>query len=334
MISIDCLRAVKRIIVHMQTADTPCADGRASALIAHAALPDAPIVEMAYGSPEHEALAVEPGMLFLDFSPPKTRLLDFVCAGGAAGYAAGEPGAIVLDHHGPELVEPFGELGIFGDNEKVESGAMLALTHVLGPLHEVRFGDLTQEAFARAAARKIASLAAIRDTWQRSSPRWDDACAMSAALVFPPLDDLLAMDVVRFAEMARDLGPMLLAKRREEVAQAAATAVKMTIAGHRVAVIPSLTLTSDVAELLAAEADITAGFAYVHEAAVRLQFSLRSRGAVDVQAIARYHGGGGHKAAAGFARPVDTSPRALAASPYASLRFLLAEALAAPRATP
>lgn len=329
MIPIDCLRAIRRVIVHRQTADTPCADGRASALIARAALPDVPIVEMAYGDPAHEALQSEAGLCFLDFSPPKARLADFVCAGGAAGYAAGEPGAIVLDHHAPELVAPYGGLGIFGENAKGESGAVLTLRVLASPLMGLRaplIGAYREADGTTPALCEVAALAGIRDTWQRNSPRWDDACAMSTALVFPRFDDLLALGVVRFVEMARDLGPMLLAKRREEAAVAAATAVRMPVADLRLAVIPSLSLTSDVAELLGDEADIVAGFGYVHEAGgVRLQFSLRSKGGVDVQTIAQRHGGGGHKAAAGFAVPAEAStPRG---SPYWRLRVLLVEAL-------
>lgn len=330
MIPIACLRAVKRIIVHMQTTTTPCADGRASALLARAALPDVPIIEMAYGSPEHEALVVEPGLLFLDFSPPKKRLLEFVCAGGAGGYATGKPGAIVLDHHKPELVTPFGECGVWGDNTKAESGAALALREVLAPLRgpEPGFGPDGRWK----VAENLARLAAIRDTWQRSDPRWDDAGAMSAALVFPPLDDLLAMGTMRFAEMARDLGPMLLKKRRLEAADAAATAWRCSIRpGLRVAVVPSLSLTSDVCDLLADEIDVVAGFGYVHESGgglVKLQWSLRSRGAVNITRIAEQFGGGGHPngQAAGFSMGVTTDPFAHPAesrSPYATIHGIL-----------
>ena len=294
MIPIEALRAVRRIIVHAN-----CPDGRASALILHAALPDAEVCEMAYGSPEHDALAATPGLLFCDFTPPKTRLAEFAAAG-----------AIVLDHHERALVEPFGKLGVFGENEKRESGAALAWDHVVRPLHPFMAGVMSD-------LRRVSVYAAVRDTWKRSSPLWDEACEVSEALRFVPLDDLLAMGPSPFWEMARQLGPLLLKKKREAAAAAAKNAVRLTVDGRLVAVVAGLSLTSDVADVCAA--DIIAGFDYVQEAGVpRLVWSLRSPGDVDVQAIAkRFPSGGGHKPAAGFSVPDDGR------SPYARIAELL-----------
>ena len=119
MIPVDTLRAVRKVIVHKQSAAAPCGDGRASALILHAALLGAEVIEMAYGEPAHVNLAAEPGMLFCDFSPPEARAAEFVAAG-----------AIVLDHHERDRVEPFGALGVFGENAHGESGAWLAWREV------------------------------------------------------------------------------------------------------------------------------------------------------------------------------------------------------------
>jgi len=300
MIPIEALQAVRRIIVHAN-----CPDGRASALILHAALPDAEVCEMAYGSPEHDGLVAAPGLLFCDFTPPKGRLAEFAAAG-----------AIVLDHHERALVEPFGKLGVFGENERGESGAVLAYREVFralkGPLP--RAGSAAWALLN--AAENLAILAGIRDTWNRDHVCWNDACAVSETLRFVPLVDLLLMGIPAFTTMAGRLGSLLLKKKREAAAAAAQNAVRWMVAGNAVAVIPGLGLTSDVADVCVA--DIIAGFDYVQEAGVpRLVWSLRSRGDVDVQAIAKRHGGGGHKAAAGFSVPDDGR------SPYARVNELL-----------
>lgn len=295
MISIEALRAARRIIVHAN-----CPDGRASALILHAALPAAEVCEMAYGSPEHDGLVASPGLLFCDFTPPKDRLAEFAAAG-----------AIVLDHHEKALVEPFGALGVFGVNGEGDSGAALAFTHVW-----CRLPATKATADEHEIVEEIALLASIRDTWQRNHPRWRDACEVSEVLRFIPLAELLTMGPERFLDFAGELGPVLFQKKREAAAAAAKNAVRLTVGGLLVAVV-SRALAEDVADIC--DADVVAGFEYVQEGGVpRLVWSLRSRGNVDVQAIAkRFPTGGGHKAAAGFSVADDDR------SPYARVAELL-----------
>lgn len=305
MLPIDALKSVRQIITHAR-----CPDGRASAIILHSALPDAEIREMAYGTPEHNALRAEPGMLFCDFTPPKDRLGDFVAEG-----------SIVLDHHVRDLVSPFGDLGIFGENEKGESGAVLAFQHVLVPLNTPlpRPGSTASAFFS--AAESLAVLSAVRDTWQRGSDLWDRACELAGVLRFVPLDDLLKMGIRGVTMLAADLGPILAKKQREAASEASANAVVHTIAGRKVAIVPSVSLTSDVADI--AGADIVAGFDYAQEAAgnrIRLIVSLRGRNGVDVRAIAQRHGGGGHVPAAGFSLPVDAGT---SANPYHAIAAAL-----------
>lgn len=330
---ISALCAVRKIIVHKQTSTEPCADGRASALVLHAALPHVPIVEMAYGDPDHEALQPEPGLLFCDFSPPKARLTEFACAGGLAGFVRGEVGSMVLDHHEAKIVPPFGELGVFGDNAKAESGALLAFQ---------TFGPLVEDGDALLALREVAGLAALRDTWQTMSPRWDDACAMTMALRLPSLEKLLSMGPRRFLQFAEEAGPMLVQSKQDSVRRVAESALWMRIGEVRVAVVPSLGLASDVAELLApCGADLVVGAAYVHERGeqagqrIRLQFSLRSRGKVNATALAAHFGGGGHEngRAAGFRLDVQTGVGCCVAPElnlYARLERLLVDALSDP----
>lgn len=310
--NIETLRAVRRVIVHAN-----CPDGRASALILHAALPKAEIVEMAYGDPAHEALVAEPGLLFCDFTPPVARLAEFAAAG-----------AIVLDHHDVDL-SAFGALGVKGDNAKAESGAALALREVYAPLS---LEALSKGLFVAKEARtceNIAELAAIRDTWQRASPVWEAAGALSEALRFMPLEDALAMGPAPFFHLAEDLGPMLRRKKLATAREAAQNAVRWTISGRRVAVLSSSKAVSDAADVLAAEVDLVVAFDYVQEPGrVRLKVSLRSRGAVHCTALAKAHGGGGHPSGrtAGFHLPVDVDALESKA-PYVTLRALLGASL-------
>ena len=306
-LSPEALSRVTRVVTH-----GGCPDGRASALIIHAALPHLPITEMAYGSPEHRALEPSP-ILFCDFSPFVPKKSNSPTGGELAArrevllkWAAS--GAVILDHHDPELVEPFGAQGIFGENAKGESGAVLAYQHVF----------TTQPPYAQAAADRLAVLSAVRDTWRRDSTLWDSACELSEALRFVPLDDLLKMGIPKVIEMASSFGPILMRKKREAAAEATKNAVRTEIGGHKVAIIPSTKLTSDVADMFP-EADIIAGFDYVHEdggEAIRLIVSLRSRADVNVRSIAERHGGGGHVQAAGFSLPIHTE---MSSNPYRAI---------------
>lgn len=305
MLPVDALKSVRKVVVHAN-----CPDGRASALILHAALPDAEVCEMAYGTPEHNALRAVPGMLFCDFTPPKGRLGAFVAEGSA-----------VLDHHSRDLVSPFGDLGIFGENAKGESGAVLAYQHVLVPLRQPmpRPGATASAFFA--AAESLAVLSAVRDTWQRDSALWDRACELAEVLRFVPLDEALKMGIPGVMRMTETLGPLLMRKKRDAASEAAANAVVLSVSGRNVAVIPSVSLTSDVADLVAS--DIVAGFDYAQEDGgnrIRLIVSLRGRNGTDVRAIAQRHGGGGHVPAAGFSLPVDAGT---ARNPYYAIAAAL-----------
>lgn len=295
---IEALRAVRKIVVHQKNATTPCPDGRASAVILRAVLPGVPIVEMAYDSPEHLALPATEGLLFCDFSPPKGRAQEF---------AAAE--AIVLDHHHPDMVKPFEAvgLGVWGDNAKGESGALLAFREVALRALAGRDGSPAQ-AF-RNAMETLALLSAIRDTWKRDSKHWDDACELAAAVCLPRLDDLLKVTPRGVLELAASVGPMLVANQRVAAGAAADTAVRLHIHARPVAFIDNPDAISDAAELLGPTVDLVVAFEYAHESdgSVRLVVHLRSRGAVDCQAIARRMGGGGHKGAAGFPMSVQVT---------------------------
>jgi hypothetical protein len=275
------LRGVRTVVTHDN-----CSDGLASALLLKAALPEARILFVQYGTPSLVNLAAEPGMLFCDMSPPPGRVNEFVDAG-----------AIVLDHHATArgIVEAFGARGVFGD-EKTEpgvSGAVLALRAV----GTDTFG---------AAARELATLAGIRDTWQRSSPRWNEACSQHEALMFWPRATWLEAPIDAWSRLL-DIGPTLLDKRAERVRRAIDKAFRVVVGGVRTVFLDGVELTSDAAEALGEEADLVVGFGYRADetAKLTLAFSMRSHTDFDCAAFAMHEGGGGHTRAAGFSIPSD-----------------------------
>jgi DHHA1 domain len=255
-------------------------------------------------------------MLFCDFSPHPDRVADFA-----------RVGTIVLDHHrtAKRIVEAMGDYGVFGDEsaEPGISGAVLAHRHVwlvAAPLDEEHSGPM------RALSERFARLVGVRDTWQRTSPLWADACALSQMLLLRPkawwhgvgFEDLEGM---LFENLLED-GRLLQAKEEERVRRAIDGGYRFTTAdGRRVLAVQGVSVTSDGAELLGASVDLLVGFSYVVEdGAQKMKLSLRSHTGVDCAAIAKALGGGGHTAAAGCSLRIGADDR----NPFAFIEKLIA----------
>lgn len=322
MIPLEKLRAVTHVVTHAN-----CPDGVASAVVLKDALPDVRVSFMAYGEKAHRELAAEPGLIFCDFTPIRERVAEFVAAG-----------AICLDHHptAKDIVEAFGENGVFGLNEKNECGAWLAYTEVWVPLYDREAMGETDD------VRLFASLAAIRDTWKKGDPSWKKACEQAATLMFWGFDAMArksAFDgmvlLLEDLEQEHSLGAHLLEKQLDAARKAISEAYSFTTSkGTRVLMFQGVSATSDAAEMLDGEIpspsfptlgiNIVAGFHYkLDDGKLQLQFSTRSHTGYDVGAFAKSKpGGGGHKAAAGFT--VEVSPE-VSTNPYAVFRLLLEE---------
>lgn len=288
MISLDKLQAVKTIVVHEN-----CADGLASAILLKDAFfgRDIPIKFVQYTTPEHKALVAEPGMLFADFSPPPERVQEFV-----------DVGALVLDHHktAKSVVEAFGEDGIFGDEvaDPGICGATLAYQHVWKPLR----GQLAiQDVFAR----RLAMLAGVRDTWQRKSEHWRDACLQQQVLTFIPRERWMSKTLTEIAAAWDSeyawIGTLLQEKQEKTVQKIVEKSYRFTTEkGTRVVVFEGVRQTSDTAEALHDSVDLVIGFNYeVENGTPKIIFSTRSHTYFDCAAMCKAHGGGGHTKAAG-----------------------------------
>lgn len=309
MLPVEKLRAVRTLIVHDN-----CPDGIASAVVLRNALGDIPVRYLQYGTRAHLELPAEPGLLFCDFSPHPDRVADFARAG-----------TVVLDHHrtAKGIVEAMGENGVFGDEaaEPGISGAVLAYRHVWSSIagHEKR-----HRAPTRAVAERFARLVGVRDTWQRTSPEWADACALSQMLLLRPKSwwhDKTFQDLDGELDAILELGHLLQAKEEERVRRAIDGGYRFTTGdGRRVLAVQGVSVTSDGAELLGDSVDLLVGFSYgVEDGEPKVKLSLRSHTGVDCAAIAKAHGGGGHTAAAGCSMRVRADDR----QPFAFIEELL-----------
>lgn len=297
MIPIDKLKAITHLVVHND------ADGIASAMIVKDVLPEVRVSVVRYDSPEHKGLPAVPGMAFCDFSPYTDRVDDFV-----------KVGAIVLDHHDTQkpIVDAFGELGVYGENDKTEAGAYLAYREVWVPLmgeRDQKIGgvpgfDVMRADALRQRVEEFALLTSIRDTWKTDHPRWREACEQSEALHFWPDEKLLSGIPSDDWGQLLHLGPMLFQRKLKAAHRCIGGGRRWTSdKGTRCIAFVGIYQVSDAAEILDdTDIDLVLAFTYyMQEGKPFLRVSCRSHTGWDVGAFARtFPGGGGHKESSGF----------------------------------
>lgn len=334
----DKLKDVKKCIVHAD-----CPDGVMSALLLRDVLPWAEIEFVQYGTKAHKALRPEPGVLYADLSPPvRTRafhnsyIVEPLDDDLLREYI--DAGTIIIDHHptAEPVVRAMGESGVFDSSSSV-CGATLVFDYLWRTSRAA--ADLDIDEFEK--VMDLVRLAGIRDTWRRSSPRWREACAQAAVLMFYPWDRWPDLRYVARLWDTRysEFGEVLLTKREQKVVDATDNAFRFTSKkGTRVAVCEDPELSSDVAELIGDCADLVVAFGYTAEKAMdwakneaapgsqmtKMRLSTRSRTGFDCAAFAKAYGGGGHRAAAGFSVDVwPIEPRS--SDPYSTIVRLVAD---------
>lgn len=282
-----------------------CADGLASAMIVADACPGIEVVFAQHNTPSLTELEPRPRMLFCDIAPPRERAHLFV-----------EAGATVLDHHrhARDIVELFGERGVFADEELEPgvSGALLAYREVWRPMRAKNL-HARVDAWHPERAKEIhffAQLVAIRDTWQRESAQWVNACALHSLLMAIPRDYWVGHLYRVFDSDMEELGGILYKNRLAQVDKLIRDGAFKLLdedggSRRRWALFPdSNHLVSDVAEKLRELriADVVCGWwQTMNDGELSTVLSLRSNGSLDVGALAKRFGGGGHTRAAGCA---------------------------------
>ena len=326
MIPIEEIKS-RRILITHGYPEGPCPDGLAAALIIRDALPSIDVRFLVHNTMELENLKAEPGMLFVDICPPRARAQEFIDAG-----------AIVLDHHAAtrDVVEAFGERGVYADaaTEPGVSGAVLAFREVWRVVDEDQGIDTFFPASSRRPNERVfdrisrfAMLAGVRDTWQKRSPHWKEACEQAASLLFwPGCRDFTrhGREALRGSDFESwmAIGPVLLAKAEEKARRLALQHWALTTDHDtHVAVLPSCEI-SDAADLMGGF-DVVVGFQFTASETEppAMRVSLRARGRHDVSQLASRFGGGGHKGAAGFR--LSLASHLDRADPYTMLRGII-----------
>ncbi len=312
----EAILHAKKLITHAN-----CMDGLATAMIVRDCMPGIPVEFVQYNTPEYKALKPEEGVIFCDIVPAQNAPNE------VAAWI--EAGAVMLDHHKENrlIVEAAGELGVFADEKRQPgwSGAVLAFLEVWQRVEATGVGNTPAQLVAA-----FARLAGVRDTWQQQrinqasglvelNPDWMPALCLHEVLANFPATYWLGVEnfeghgpipgagIVKAMDGLL-LGRLLLEDKERRVSRAMQHGlIAQQVREDHVWTLSAepYTLVSDLAD--AARAGGGNVLVNIHNGVqggqLRHIVSLRSDGSVDVGALAKKHGGGGHSRAAGFSEP-------------------------------
>lgn len=271
-----------------------CWDGFCAAWVARKALGEIEAVPAQYGTPPPDVQGRQ--VFILDFSYPRNVMVEIV---GAAAWTC------VLDHHKTakdalhrldEVLAP--DLTVVFDMEK--SGGRLTWEY----LWDWRFSKLAIDArpFALGVRRDLApwlvDYTEDRDLWRHALEGTQE---INAALRSYPLDfDLWDQFEQKDPKSTFYYeGAAIRRAERQIVETHVRNAKPRDVAGHCVPVVNATVLFSEIAGELAKGQPF--GACYFDRQDGKRQWSLRSDdNGLDVSAIAKSQGGGGHAHAAGF----------------------------------
>lgn len=276
---------VKRILSHKT-----CADGTFSAMVCNAAIrplnPNLEIDFMFHKSDEHVNLVAEPGLMFIDFTPPYPRWDEFK-----------KCGTIIIDHHA--TTEPY-----IGDENLVYesgvSGALLCYKHVMLPLAK-EWGHITDEQLRK--WEEYATLISIYDTWNKSHPDWGRANDVTQGVL--NFGSVLCLDLSISGnppfELMESIGRSVRQKINTKARYVGDGSIFRNCCGVSIAYYNNTEkITSEVGEYLGNTCDFSVGYTITSESGInKILISFRSRSGFDVSVLASKLGGGGHKGAAG-----------------------------------
>jgi oligoribonuclease NrnB/cAMP/cGMP phosphodiesterase (DHH superfamily) len=277
-----------------------CPDGTSAAMIAAAAFASIgkypAIKTIQYGTEEHFQLLPTPNTLFIDITPHINNWKSW------ESYSP-----IILDHHITARDVTLGLNGIYGGTD--DSGATLAYKYVMLQLCP----------FIAEEWKEFAYLSMVRDTWKKDLSEWPKAQALSQALIFYNINELI--EKVRNGTIDFDpfysLGYLLIKRAldKAELLAKGASLAYLVVDDHKYKIgffNCTEKLISETGNHLieAHDCDMAVGYFYLHEDNCdKVVVSLRSKagGDIAVNVITEQFGGGGHAAAAGFSLKDSTT---------------------------
>ena len=268
-----------------------CWDGFCAAWIAHGVLQgDVEFIPVQYGQ---DPPKIEPRsrLYIVDFSYPREQLFRWWTPGPDAVEHL-----VVLDHH------KTAKEALAGFDVECETNGFDAPKIVFDM--EKSGGRLAWEHFHRHEPHPpwLVDYTEDRDLWRHKLYRSRDINAFIRSF---PLDfgEWAKFNSVsqgsQIWEAWADQGSAILRREQQIIDDHLRHAREIEMDGHKILAVNATVLFSDIAGELAKDRPF--GACYFDRADGKRQWSLRSRnGGVDVSAIAKLHGGGGHFAAAGF----------------------------------
>lgn len=272
-----------------------CPDGFCAAFIAKKKYPNAEVMFLDHGVKLEDVVGklIGKDVLMLDFSF-RTRDENTELYNSAKSFR-------ILDHH-KTARETLDGLK-FATFDMKRSGAGLAWDHLFG-YEEFNLNSTWSDVAPDVPSPRpwYVDYTEARDLWQwERYPDSHEVCAYLGTLPF----DFHAwshLDSIS-AKVARVQGEGALAHINHYVREAVKQAQTGVFDGYKTSVlnVPYLNC-SEVGNELAKTHEVS--LTYFERGDQMIQFSLRSIGDIDVSALAKKYGGGGHKNAAGFQMPV------------------------------
>lgn len=276
-----------------------CWDGFCAAWVARRCLRgDVAYIPVQYGQ-EPPAIEPQSRLYILDFSYSREQLFKWWTPGPHAVNSL-----VVLDHHktAQEALNGFEAECVANGMDAPQivfdmdhSGGRLAWEHFFGREHRTRFSNPDD------LRPWLVDYTEDRDLWRWKLPMSRE---VNAALRSHPLDfDLWDLFDAFEKEVGLPTfyseGAAILRSEAVMIDNHVRNAREIEMDGHKILAVNATVLFSDIAGKLAEGRPF--GAVYFDRGDGRRQWSLRSRDeGVDVSAIAKAHGGGGHRNAAGF----------------------------------
>jgi len=263
-----------------------CNDGFCAAWVARQAMPDAEFMPVQYGQEPPPTAGRR--VYVLDFSYPRETML---------AIAKDAEFLFIGDHHKTANDALMGfALQVWDDFQKTvfvhfdmeKSGGRLAWEHFFPGQRSPWLVDYTEDRdLWRWKLPNSKEVNAVLSSYPRDFSVWDRFAVDGG-------DNTPSLDLVH-------QGGAILRYQQQVVDSLCSKASEIELDGHKVLCVNATTMISEVAGKLAEGRPF--GVTWFEDANGNRIYSLRSRdGGVDVSEIAKKHGGGGHRNAAGFKR--------------------------------